>query len=107
MEELEHMIEKFIRKSEASARFPHGIVRPQRDWLIALGVATLLMLLMVGYSFVLSFRVESGVVASDEGLQTRIPTINREALRENLELFDERARMLETLRLQKPSIGQP
>lgn len=107
MEELEHIFEQFLQKSKISARFPHGIVHPSRDWMVALAVALLFTLLLVGYSSVLFIRAEQGVSTSENLLRVSAPTINRSLLQENVEVFEEKGRMLEELRTQKPAIKQP
>jgi hypothetical protein len=75
--------------------------------LIILAVATLLILVLSGFSSLLFLRIEQGAAAVESGFQAPVQSLNRELLRENIELFEERKSMLETLRSQKPSIEQP
>lgn len=105
MDELEHILKRFMPKGGGSEQLSQEIMHPHRDWLIALCITVALAIVLIGFNIFQFIQVGH----EPEPLESRTPApaINRELLRNEVERFDERRQILQELRTQKPIISQP
>lgn len=108
MSRLLHRKQKGVSKKPRKKKKRDALlIRPRHDWAILFTVAVVVNILVMGIHAFIFFRITQGnLFIGEETISSEVRTVNRSALSETLEYFNEKEELLIETITTPPSVPQ-
>ncbi|MEK7179852.1 MAG: hypothetical protein AAB706_00065 [Patescibacteria group bacterium] len=102
-------IKKFFKKvsKKKTFHYVHGQFHPRHDWSILIVIFFIIISFGFIFNFYLFLRIAAGDIFRTETEAVKVETLDREAIQGMVNLFKERARLLEELKSNPIEIPDP